>query len=146
MTAGRQYVYGSVVGTFGGDAAQVSDGITLASVAVSDMTFYQRALNYQACDSECSVALRERILPQCTLCDREDELADELDDAARKAGDDDCRAQSEQRARAYKALQPILTAKMQQSDQVESQLADFLKAAPKLAERLALREAEHPRT
>ena len=62
MTAGRQYVYGSVVGTFGGDAAQVGDGITLASVAVSDMTFYQRALNYQACDPECSVARREWIL------------------------------------------------------------------------------------
>jgi hypothetical protein len=69
MTAGRQYVYGSVVGTFGGDAAQVTDGITLASVAVSDMTFYQRALNYQACDPECSVARRERNLPQCTLYD-----------------------------------------------------------------------------
>jgi hypothetical protein len=46
----------------GGDAAQISD-VSLASVAVSDMIFYQRALNYQACDPECSVARRARILP-----------------------------------------------------------------------------------
>jgi hypothetical protein len=47
-------------------------------------------------------------------------------------------------ARAFKALQPILTAAMQQHDQLESQLATFLASAPKLAKRLAHWQAANP--
>jgi hypothetical protein len=72
-----------------------------------------------------------------------DDMIDELDDAAKKAGKaDDWQAAACRRARAYKALQPILTAAMRQSDEVETQLAEFLKAAPKLAKRLAHWQAE----
>jgi predicted nucleic acid-binding Zn-ribbon protein len=72
-----------------------------------------------------------------------DDMTDELDDAAKKAGGDDYHAKADRHARAYKALQPILTAAMRQSDRVESQLSDFLKTAPKLAKRLALWQAEN---
>jgi hypothetical protein len=48
------------------------------------------------------------------------------------------------RARAFKALQPILTAAMQQHDELESQLATFLATAPKLAKRLAHWQAANP--
>src|SRR6266851_9802367 len=67
-----------------------------------------------------------------------DDMVDGLDDAAKKAGKaDDWQAAAHRQARAFKALQPILTAAMRQSDEVEIQLAEFLKAAPKLAKRLA---------
>jgi hypothetical protein len=75
-----------------------------------------------------------------------DDMMDQLDDAAKKGGGDDYHAKVDRQARAYKALQPILTAAMQQSDRVESQLADFLEAAPKLAKRLAHWQAEDSRT
>jgi predicted nucleic acid-binding Zn-ribbon protein len=72
-----------------------------------------------------------------------DDMIDELDDAEKKAGKpDDWQAAACRRARAYKALQPILTAAMRQSDEVEIQLAEFLKAAPKLAKRLAHWQSE----
>jgi hypothetical protein len=48
------------------------------------------------------------------------------------------------RARAYKALQPILTAAMQKHEQLEEQLAAFLASAPKLAKRLAHWQAANP--
>jgi hypothetical protein len=72
-----------------------------------------------------------------------DDMIDELDDAAKKAGKaDDWQAAACRRARAYKALQPILTAAMQKHGQLEEQLADFLKASPKLARDLACWQAE----
>ncbi len=74
-----------------------------------------------------------------------DDMVDELDDAAKKAGKaDDWQAAAHRQARAFKALQPILTAAMRQSDEVEIQLAEFLKAAPKLAKRLAHWQAANP--
>jgi hypothetical protein len=45
------------------------------------------------------------------------------------------------RARAYKALQPILTAAMQQQSEIENQMAAFLASAPKLARPRALWQA-----
>jgi hypothetical protein len=61
----------------------------------------------------------------------------------RQAGNaDNWEAAACRRARAYKALQPILTAAMRQSDEVEIQLAEFLKATPKLAKRLAHWQSE----
>jgi hypothetical protein len=75
-----------------------------------------------------------------------DEMVDGLDDAAKKAGKaDDWQAAACRQAAAFKALQPILIAAMQQSDRVESQLSDFLKTAPKLAKRLAHWQAANPR-
>jgi predicted nucleic acid-binding Zn-ribbon protein len=74
-----------------------------------------------------------------------DDMVDDLDDAAKKAGKaDDWQAAACRQARAFKALQPILIAAMQQSDRVESQLSDFLKTAPKLAKRLAHWQAANP--
>jgi hypothetical protein len=45
------------------------------------------------------------------------------------------------RARAYKALQPILTAAMQQQGEIENQMAAFLASAPKHARPRALWQA-----
>jgi hypothetical protein len=72
-----------------------------------------------------------------------DDMTDALDDAAKKAGRaDDYHAKAHRQARAFKALQPILTAAMQEHDQLESQLATFLASAPKLAKRLAHWQSE----
>jgi hypothetical protein len=50
-----------------------------------------------------------------------DDMTDALDDAAKKAGRaDDYHAKAHRQARAYKALQPILTAAMQEHDELES--------------------------
>jgi hypothetical protein len=73
-----------------------------------------------------------------------DDMVDGLDDAAKKGGADDYNAKAHRQARAFKALQPILTAAMQQHDQLESQLATFLASAPKLAKRLAHWQAANP--
>ena len=74
-----------------------------------------------------------------------DDMVDDLDDAAKKAGKaDDWQAAACRQARAFKALQPILNAAMQQHDQLESQLATFLASAPKLAKRLAHCQASNP--
>jgi hypothetical protein len=72
-----------------------------------------------------------------------DDMMDELDDAAKKAGRaDDWQAAACRRARAYKALQPILTMAMQKHGHLEDQLTAFLASAPKLAKRLAHWQAE----
>jgi hypothetical protein len=74
-----------------------------------------------------------------------DDMVDDLDDAAKKAGKaDDWQAAACRQARAFKALQPILTAAMQQHDRLECQLATFLASAPKLAKRLAHWQAANP--
>jgi hypothetical protein len=72
-----------------------------------------------------------------------DDMTDALDDAAKKAGRaDDYHAKAHRQARAFKALQPILTAAMQEHDELENQLATFLASAPKLAKRLAHWQAD----
>ena len=71
-----------------------------------------------------------------------DDMTDALDDAAKAGPADDYHAKAHRQARAFKALQPILTAAMQQHDQLESQLATFLASAPKLAKRLAHWQAD----
>jgi hypothetical protein len=72
-----------------------------------------------------------------------DDMVDDLEDAAKKAGKaDDWQAAACRQARAFKALQPILTAAIQQHDQLEGQLAAFLASAPKLAMRLAHLQAD----
>jgi len=76
-----------------------------------------------------------------------DDMVDELDGAAKKAGrEDDWRAKSERRARAYKALQPILATAMQKHGQLEEQLTAFLASAPKLAKRLARWQSDDAKT
>jgi hypothetical protein len=45
-------------------------------------------------------------------------------------------------ARAYKTLQPILDATIRQSAQIETELADFLKASPALAHDVARWQAD----
>jgi hypothetical protein len=70
-----------------------------------------------------------------------DDMADELDDAAKKAGDDHD-AKAHRQARAYKLTQIVLTAGMQQQRLVEEQMADFLAASPKLARHLARWQSE----
>jgi hypothetical protein len=73
------------------------------------------------------------------------DMVDDLDDAAKKAGKAyDWQAAACRQARAFKALQPILTAAMQQHEQLECQLASFLASAPKLAKRLAHWQAANP--
>jgi hypothetical protein len=66
-----------------------------------------------------------------------DDMMDELDDAAKKAGDDNRDAKAHRQARAYKLTQIVLTATMQQYQLVEEQMAAFLASAPNLATRLA---------
>jgi hypothetical protein len=73
-----------------------------------------------------------------------DDMMDALDSAAKKAGGDDYNAKAHRQARAFKALQAILTAAMQEHDQLESQLATFLASAPKLEKRLAHWQAANP--
>ena len=46
------------------------------------------------------------------------------------------------RARAYKALQPILTAAMQQQGEIEKQMTAFLASGPNLARHLARWQSE----
>jgi hypothetical protein len=71
-----------------------------------------------------------------------DDMMDELDDAAKKAGDDNRDLKAHRQARAYKLTQIVLTAAMQQQQLVEEQMAAFLASAPKLAERFARWQAE----
>ncbi len=66
-----------------------------------------------------------------------DDMTDALDEAAKTGRADDYHAKAHRQARAFKAVQPILTAAMQEHDELESQLATFLASAPKLAKRLA---------
>ena len=66
-----------------------------------------------------------------------DDMMDELDDAAKKAGGDDHHAKAHRQARAYKLTQIVLTAAMQQQQLIEGQMAAFLASAPRLAKRLA---------
>jgi hypothetical protein len=62
------------------------------------------------------------------------DMADELTDADKGTGDiaEDHRRQANREARAYRALQPILNAAIRESGQVGTELADYLKASPKL--------------
>jgi hypothetical protein len=66
-----------------------------------------------------------------------DDMMDELDDAAKKAGRDDRDATAHRQARAYKLTQIVLTAAMQQHQLIEEQMTIFLATAPKLAKRMA---------
>jgi hypothetical protein len=66
-----------------------------------------------------------------------DDMMDELDDAAKKAGRDDRDATAHRQTRAYKLTQIVLTAAMQQHQLIEEQMAAFLASAPMLAQRLA---------
>ena len=66
-----------------------------------------------------------------------DDMMDELDDAAKKDGDDHRDAKAHRQARAYKLTQIVLTAAMQQHQLIEEQMAIFLASAPDLATRLA---------
>jgi hypothetical protein len=73
------------------------------------------------------------------------DMADELTEAEKKTtADSETARKSRQRceARAFRTLQPILNAVVRQSDQVETELADFLKESPKLARYLARWQAE----
>ena len=74
-----------------------------------------------------------------------DDMMDELDDAAKKAGDDHRDAKAHRQARAYKLTQIVLTATMQQYQLVEEQMAAFLVSAPDLARHLARWQAEAPK-
>jgi hypothetical protein len=71
-----------------------------------------------------------------------DDMMDELDDAAKKAGDDHRDAKAHRQARAYKLTQIVLTATMQQYQLVEEQMAAFLASAPDIAQRLAHWQSE----
>ena len=71
-----------------------------------------------------------------------DDMMDELDEAAKKAGGDDHHAKAHRQARAYKLTQIVLTATMQQYQLVEEQMAAFLASAPDLAQRLAHWQSE----
>jgi hypothetical protein len=62
-------------------------------------------------------------------------VMDELDDPAKKAGDDNRDLKAHRQARAYKLTQIVLTAAMQQQQLVEEQMGAFLESAPKLAQR-----------
>ena len=75
-----------------------------------------------------------------------DDMVDKLNAAAKKAGGDDYHAKAHRQARAYKLVQPILTAAMQQQGEIEKQMAAFLAPAPKLARPLALWQAEDAKT
>jgi hypothetical protein len=66
-----------------------------------------------------------------------DDMVDELDDAAKKAGGDDYHAKAHRQARAYKLTPIVLTAAMQQYRLVEEQMTIFLASAPDIATRLA---------
>ena len=70
------------------------------------------------------------------------DMTEELLDAER---DDPEMARNYRRrcqARAYKTLQPILFATIRQSAQVETELADFLKASPTFAHHVARWQAD----
>ena len=79
-----------------------------------------------------------------TLCNMADvvDMTDELDEAAKKAGGDDGTMQAHRQARAHRVLETIVNVAMRQSGIVETQLADFLAASPKLARHLARWQAE----
>jgi hypothetical protein len=79
-----------------------------------------------------------------TLCNMADvvDMTDELDDAAKKAGGDDATMRAHRQARAYRVLETIVNVALQQSGTVETQLADFLAASPKLAHQLARWQSE----
>jgi len=72
------------------------------------------------------------------------DMADELADAAKKPDDatSELMERLHRRARAYKALQPILNAAVRQSGDVAEQLASFLKASPMLERHLAHWQSE----
>jgi hypothetical protein len=71
-----------------------------------------------------------------------DDMMDELDDAAKKAGDDHRDAKAHRQARAYRLTQIVLTAAMQQYQLVEEQMTAFLASAPELARHLARWQSE----
>ena len=75
-----------------------------------------------------------------------DDMMDELDDAAKKAGDDNRDAKAHRQARAYKLTQIVLTATMQQYQLVEEQMTIFLASAPDLATRLAHWQSDDAKT
>jgi hypothetical protein len=79
-----------------------------------------------------------------TLCNMADvvDMTDELEDAAKKAGGDDADMPAHRQARAYRVLDTIVTAALQQSGTVETQLAAFLATSPKLAHYLARWQSE----
>jgi hypothetical protein len=81
-----------------------------------------------------------------TLCNMADvvDMTDELDEAAKKAGGDDGTMQAHRQARAYRVLESIVNVAMRQSGTVETQLADFLEASPRLATYLARWQADNP--
>ena len=66
------------------------------------------------------------------LCDVTD-MADELAVAEKKGDTLSPEARRDIEARAYRSLQPIINAATTQSGQVETGLADYLKASPSLA-------------
>ena len=74
-----------------------------------------------------------------------DDMMDELDDAAEKAGRDDRDATAHRQARAYKLTQIVLTATMQQHQLIEEQIAIFLASAPDLARHVAHWHGEAPK-
>jgi hypothetical protein len=71
-----------------------------------------------------------------------DDMMDELDETAKKEGDDNRDARAHRQARAYKLTQIVLTAAMQQQRLVEEQMAIFLASAPDLARRVARRRSD----
>jgi hypothetical protein len=71
-----------------------------------------------------------------------DDMVDELNAAAKKAGGDDYHAKAHRQARAYKLVQPILTAAMQQQGEIEKQMTAFLASGPNLARHLARWQSE----
>ena len=71
-----------------------------------------------------------------------DDMVDELNAAAKKPGGDDYHAKAHRQARAYKLVQPILTAAMQQQGEIEKQMTAFLASAPNLARHLARWQSE----
>jgi hypothetical protein len=70
------------------------------------------------------------------LCEAAD-MADELAEAEKKTGTLTTDAREHIEARAYRLLQPIITAAMAQSGRVGTELADYLKASPSLGYWLA---------
>jgi hypothetical protein len=65
------------------------------------------------------------------------DMADELAEAEKADAETAHKWRQSNQARAYTTLQPILNAAIRQSVQVETELADFLKASPVLARYLA---------
>jgi hypothetical protein len=77
-----------------------------------------------------------------SMADIED-MTDELDEAAEKAGNAaDFEARAHREARAYRALRPMITAAMRGHRDIDEQMTTFLAASPDLAERLARWQAD----